>query len=335
MKICVLSNKGSSLSEGQRNMATTLATELAKSNKILHLNAKEALKNPFRWSNIKNFDPDIIHFFLRPKLTTFFFAKFLQRYLGRVPVVFSAMQSAIGSFHKFDRLQAFLRPTLVLALTEETECSFKKVGMRTSRMICGVDLEKFREPTEEQKIMLKRKYKFDAYVPVALHVGHLTRGRNLETLVAKKDQRSIYKLLIVASPLFESNKDLERLLKSRGAIIIREYIENIQEIYQLADLYVFPTISDSFCIQAPLSVFEAMATNLPVFSTKFGVLKDYFTQGKGLTYVNDPSEIPVLAEKYLKGDREVVQTRMMVSRYTWSDAASQLISVYEELKNAR
>jgi len=71
-------------------------------------------------------------------------------------------------------------------------------------------------------------------------------------------------------------------LKKYGFRIIDEYVPNIEEIYNLADCYVFPTFKRHNCIDMPLSVMEAMACNIPVISTKFGGLPKIFKEGNGL-----------------------------------------------------
>lgn len=334
MKICILSNKGSKNDEGQRNTASSIAKELMKENEVLHLNAKETFKNIHNWKKIKQFNPDIIHFFLRPTISTFIAAKLFQLYLKNIPTVFSAVQPIFPSSKKFGVMLKLIKPSCVLALTQRTEEDFLKLEIKTAYMRCGVDIERFHPVSANEKTMLRRKYNLAIDKPIALHVGHLTPGRNLESLGQHLDSKSSFISLIVVSPLFEPDRDLLTMLKSKGAVIISEYLPNIEEIYQVADIYLFPTISSSYCIEAPLSVFEAMATNLPVITTRFGVLPYYFEEGDGLIFVSDPCEIPNVAAKILSNTVSV-NTRGKVSKYTWQTAASEILKTYKDIISER
>jgi glycosyltransferase involved in cell wall biosynthesis len=51
-----------------------------------------------------------------------------------------------------------------------------------------------------------------------------------------------------------------------GVKIIEEYLPNIQVVYQLADVYIFPTISRDYVIDIPLSAIEALACGTPVIT---------------------------------------------------------------------
>lgn len=327
MRICILSNKGSSLDEGQRNTASALAKELAVNNEVLHLNAKVAFKRLGEWRAIRSFNPDFIHFFLRPNIATFLAAKIFHYYFG-VPVFFSALQPVTSG--NVGLLLRLIQPTCVVALSEKTRRYFKGLGIKTGHIYCGVDTDKFKAVTDEGKTWLKKKYNFDTSVPVALHVGHLTKGRNLESLLSMQSLFKSHSVLIIASPLFQADKDIRNALKQEGAIIIPEYLADIQEIYQLSDVYIFPTVSNSHCIEAPLSVFEAMATNLPVITTRFGVLPEYFEQGDGLVFIDDPREIEEKIGYVRSLNGSDIRTREKVIKYTWRYAADRLTANYRE-----
>ena len=54
----------------------------------------------------------------------------------------------------------------------------------------------------------------------------------------------------------------------------------------MSDLYVFPVVNNTEAIDMPLSVLEAMSCSLPVISTRFGGLVDYFEEDTGFRYFN-------------------------------------------------
>jgi glycosyltransferase involved in cell wall biosynthesis len=127
---------------------------------------------------------------------------------------------------------------------------------------------------------------------IILHVGHINAERNLEALVQlQKDDNQV--VIIGSSSTQDVSYKDERLKKSlmeQGLQIIDGYIKNIEELYQLSDVYVFPVLSERGCIGVPLSILEARACGLPVVATAFGGLKRIYSgTTKEITY-SHPSD---------------------------------------------
>lgn len=125
----------------------------------------------------------------------------------------------------------------------------------------GVDFTKFCPVTEEMQIALKEKYNFSINNKIVLHVGHCTEGRGLLDFL--KINNSKWTKLFIDSGMYE-NERITSTLKENGVVVISGYQPNIEEFYQLADLYFFPTADAKFVISQPLSVIEALACGTPV-----------------------------------------------------------------------
>lgn len=209
---------------------------------------------------------------------------------------------------------------------EAAEFYNKIIGKkRVAYLKTGVDTEKFIPVSEDKKEELKEKYGFDSR-PVVLHVGHLNRGRNIAQLMKLSEK---YQVLLVVSTLTKNEQDIElknKLLKCSNIKIVDSYIPDIEEIYQLSDVYFFPVVEQGRCIDVPLSVMEAAACNNPVITTDYGEMKEF--QGKkGFYFIEsfEKTELNKLIKKALTCDE--VETRSSVLSYDWNNAVSYLTKI--------
>lgn len=213
----------------------------------------------------------------------------------------------------------------VVFSTDASEFYEKTLGKkRVIYLKTGVDTRKFAPVSDEKKNALKEKYGFDGR-PVILHVGHLNSGRNIAELM-KFDEK--YQVLLVTSTLTKNEQDAElknKLMSRQNVRIIDEYIPNIEEIYQLSDIYFFPVIEQGRCIDVPLSVMEAASCGKPVISTDYGEIKALINKD-GFYYINsfEKENLNNLAEKALNSQHG--ETRKSVLNYDWSNAVSYFIS---------
>ena len=213
----------------------------------------------------------------------------------------------------------------IIVLSKETKTYFSNIIQeeRLCYLKTGVDVEKFKPVDLESQKSLKKKYGLDPNRPVILHVGHLKKGRNIAQLL-KLDQK--YQILLVLSTLFQNDADEElrnRLLNAPNVRLIEEYLPNVQEIYQLSDLYFFPVVDSGNCIDVPLSCLEAAACNKPVVTTGYGEMREFLGK-KGFYYIDSFEEdrldqliCEALSCAYL-------DTRSSVLAYDWQHAIKAL-----------
>jgi glycosyltransferase involved in cell wall biosynthesis len=188
----------------------------------------------------------------------------------------------------------------------------------------GVDTEKFKPATQDEIAELKKKYGFGLEKPIVLHVGHMKEGRNIRSLLKISDK---YQVVLAVSSLSpeRQNAELRAKLEERENIkIIDEFIENIEELFKLADVYFFPVKQLGHCIDVPLSCLEAAACNKPVITTSYGEMQK-FIEKSGFYYLKDFSEynINYIIEKAL--DKKDINTRQSVMEYDWANGVKALI----------
>ena len=214
-----------------------------------------------------------------------------------------------------------------LVLSEKTKKKFSRF-LDESRLIAlktGVDTQKFSPISTEKARELKIKYGFNPDKPIVLHVGHMQKGRNIAELMKISSDKQV---LLVTSTLTANEADEElksTLLKCENIKIISDYIPEIEEIFQLSDVYFFPVVEEGSCIDVPLSCLEAAACNKPVVTTDFGEMKAF--KGKNGFYFIDSFEedtINSLIDKALSAEN--VSTRSEVSGYDWSKSIDLIIN---------
>jgi glycosyltransferase involved in cell wall biosynthesis len=123
--------------------------------------------------------------------------------------------------------------------------------------------------------------------------------------------------LLVGSTSTPQDEHLVQELEEVRVRVLRDYIPDIQEIYQLSDCYLFPVASRTAAIELPLSVLEAMACNLPVITTRFGGLEDHFPEGHGLMFVETLEEMREAISLVKEGLE--TNTRAMVADLSWDN----------------
>lgn len=335
MKICLLGEYSGNLDEGMRKVSSYFAKELTKRHEVLALDLylSEVLTKTF-WKDIKNFNPQIIHYIHGPSIKSFIFLKVISLFCRDAKTVISAMHPGLSFLS--ERFIPLFEPELVLVQSRETEEIFKKRGCRTEFLPCGVDVKKFTPCTARIKENLREKYGIDKDKFVILHIGSIKEGRNVQLL--EKLQKEDNQVIIVGSLSTGIDQRVCELLKKSGCLVWTSYFENIEEIYPLSDCYIFPVVPkrgirgrapDS--IEMPLSVLEAMSCNLPVIATKFGALPRVFKkEGEGLFFADKEDDfINIL--KSIKSSSIDVKTREKVLPYSWDNIGKKLDEIYEHL----
>jgi glycosyltransferase involved in cell wall biosynthesis len=255
-------------------------------------------------------------------------AGLIRRQAGGPPVALLSLQARKHAPGVLRLLPSIgLAPGMVLALSERSRRGFEQTGLAARRVPLGVDTDIFRPPAAGERDRLRQKYGLPQG-PIALHVGHVSPRRHLERLkLAASAGRS---LVIVASTSTGRDPAVRRAFEGPRVVFLDTYLEHIEEIYRAADCYVFPTTDPTGAIEVPLSVLEAMATNLGVVTTPFGGLPDLVTEGRGLFFASTPQEFAVKLDAAL-ACRDVA-TRAAVADLTWPKVADRIIEALEELR---
>lgn len=147
------------------------------------------------------------------------------------------------------------------------------IGDKAVYLKTGVDTQQFTPCTPEEKISLRKRYGIGENKPVVLHVGHMKTGRNVGVFEAL-DPR-FHGVLVVSThnPDAQDSELRRRLSAQENLTLLEGYLPAIEDIYRLADVYLFPVEEKKSCIDVPLSVLEAAACGIPVVTTPFREMK--------------------------------------------------------------
>ena len=332
MRICLIGEYEPVLDEGMRKVTFHLAQGLSQSNEVLPLNIKGVFTSSF-WKKLKEFKPQIVHYVHGPTINSFILMKIVSLYCKQPKTVISAMRPCFS--HISARFIPWLKPDLILTQSYETEAKLSSLGCRTAFLPCGVDTDRFVPVSPEAKAELRRKHGIDDNKFVLLHVGSIKPGRGVHWLTGLQE-KDTQVVIVGPTSVGISGKTLQALSEP-GCLVWTDYFEKVEEIYALADCYIYPTVplkdalgravADS--IEMPLSVLEAMSCNLPVISTRFGALPRAFDEGDGLTYVESKADFLTAIEQVRRGTE--VKLREKVLSYSWENVVRKLEQIYASL----
>ncbi|HEU4364148.1 MAG TPA: glycosyltransferase family 4 protein [Candidatus Krumholzibacteria bacterium] len=196
-----------------------------------------------------------------------------------------------------------------------------ELGLAGGVLPIGVDLATYRPVADGEKPALRRKHGVAEREFVYLHVGHLSPKRNLGVL-ARVARQPGARVIVIGSTSTPEDARLRAELESAGVRVIREFVP-VHEFHRLADAYVFPTVDSEGCVEIPLSVFEALASGVPVLTRPFGGLRDFIAPGDDVRYFDTEDELVAGAAALQGGPAPAVRD---MSAFAWRRVAEQLMT---------
>lgn len=279
MVIHVIGTINGQINEGMRNVATHLTKEFKKENTVLYSGLKQI---PQIVLNSKRADVTII--FARANKLVYNLTSIVTKLCKNTWIVL-VQKPDIEFMTKNDKHTLKCN---YLSITEGDMNDVKILpGAQKKRISVGIKADKFLPVSNERQKELKKKYGFDPQKPLVIHVGHCSKGRGLEDFANIQTAQR----MVVASGMFE-DENVVRALKKANVRIHKGYLENVEEIYQMADAYLFPTRSAEFVISIPLSVMEALSCGVPVIGYKsFKNLKEIRGVSGSVTLIDDANQL--------------------------------------------
>ncbi len=223
-----------------------------------------------------------------------------------------------------------LWPDLLLVGTTAERDRLRQLGARAELVAGGVDLDRFRPPVDtEERRRLRARWGLPLGVHLVLHVGHATRGRNLEALSALTGLPDLRVLALLSSRGESAAAPVVEDLRRRGAIVRQGYLVGIEELYRASDCYVMPTPSTDRVVAFPLSVLEALASGLPVVTAPVGALPERFAGEPGVRFFTAAGGLPALVRAQLAARP---RTRHLALPFSWQAQADAILDSVAALR---
>jgi glycosyltransferase involved in cell wall biosynthesis len=189
----------------------------------------------------------------------------------------------------------------------------------------GVDLQLFNKPTEQEKQGIRDKYKLPHDKFIVLFVGRFVAKKGFDILYNAKDPS--YLLVFVGGGV------VPEYIKSDTSVRIIGPLpqEELAMMYKASDVFILPSYGEGF----PLSIQEAMATGLPIITSKHNNL-DQIHNSPLIAYIDITESDIKAAIKKIQNDTKLQQEMSEYSsktareNYSWEKSVSSLVSIYRE-----
>jgi UDP-glucose:(heptosyl)LPS alpha-1,3-glucosyltransferase len=197
----------------------------------------------------------------------------------------------------------------------------------------GVDTETFHPRNRAPwRPAVRRDVGLPESACAALYVGDMQKGMPAAVRAVARVP-GVHLVAVSRSPA-----DPYRALAQQEGIADRVHFRpptaQVERYYAAADLFVFPTVYDSF----GLVVTEAMASGLPVVASRAAGAAELIDHGTDGLVVDDPWDPAALAAAIgsLVGDAALRSrlggaARQKAERYTWDETARRTMAVYQEV----
>jgi len=221
---------------------------------------------------------------------------------------------------------------------------FKFPEERIAVVFNAVDLNRFHPSIRERYRDAKRKeLGIDQHTIVLLFAGNNYRLKGLEPLlravaILKKRLPDVpVRLVVVGRGQIWLYRHKAARLGAADVVLFLGSVKSMEPYYAASDIYVHPTFYDS----CSLTVLEALATGLPVVTTRFNGASDAILSDEGGKIVQDPANAEEIADAIAyyfdepRRNRARLVARQWMEQYPPSRNVEETLAVYYEAVEER
>lgn len=315
MKIHIISTINGLENEGMRNVATHLSREFEKENTVTYSGLKDI------FSIIKNGrKSDVTVVFARLIKSVYYMLKIVRPFVKKICVC--CVQPVSEEFAQLNKKSRVVDYCLTICKDDVTNAFCDNI---IHTFDVGINTEKFSKNPD--RAILCKKLNLPEGKTIVLHVGHCSKGRYLEEMLCLDKEK--YHCVVIASGMFDDENTISTL-KNGGIDVRFGFVKNIEDFYNCADVYFFPTKSSEFVISVPLSVMESLSCSTPVVAyrsfEKLSLIK--VNSDKAVTLIDDVSQIEsaVKIAKNNKGDNSYLKNPK-----SWAEISDEILGEFAKI----
>ena len=198
----------------------------------------------------------------------------------------------------------------------------------------GVSINQTGERVQE---VVADEFQLDRSKPLLLFVGKIMESKGVPELLNAYEQIDADCRLVVVGPPKETKlvDCMDKYPQHEITYLGYTEQERLDALFQLADLFLFPTRSDVF----PLVTLEAMAAGTPIVTTTVGGLPEQISDQIGtLVEPEDSVEFAKAVEEFLENeDKRRRASKAALERvnekFSWDTVAEQTATTYTDILN--
>ncbi len=222
-------------------------------------------------------------------------------------------------------------------VAQEIRENFPDYGDRVITIPNGVDVDAFTPSSRsEEAAALREALDIDPERRVAIFVGSEWQRKGLEPAIQALALADGWVLLVVGSGDRERYRALAERAGVADAVRWVGVSRDLAPLYQLADVFVFPTSYEAF----PLVALEAASSGLPILATPVNGVRELVTDGvNGFLIEPDAGDIAKHL-RTLAGDPELRErlgraARSAALEYSWEKMVERHDELYSSVMTSR
>jgi len=220
----------------------------------------------------------------------------------------------------------------VIAPSTAIKNELKKHGVIKNIFVVptGIKISKeAKKAMSKSKIALRKKYKIPQNEKIILHVGRITKEKNIE-LILKAVSKIDVKLIITSDgPYKDRIKKMVEKLKIEKKVIFTGFLplEKLYEYYKLSDAFVMASKTET----QGIVLLEATLFGLPIVTIDAPVTGDFVRENK-VGIVSSEENFSKSIEKILK-NKNKINNKKILKKYSPEKIIKDLIEVYKSVIN--
>jgi glycosyltransferase involved in cell wall biosynthesis len=233
--------------------------------------------------NKNNFD--LIHYFFTPtKLNSFLIKNFLQNKNVRSVQTIATLREDLFSD---EEIRSLMFADMIVTYSQHSKDKLISLGLKNVEQIYpGIDLNSYTPASKDQVLLKELKIRPEDFVVV--YPGEYTRLGNIDHLVDKIIQHSdrLVKNNLKFILAFRTKNEQDRMKKEaikkrlekhnlQDMVLLPETFVSLENVFNLADVVIFPVENMHGKFDVPLAVVEAMACAKPVIISDLPLLLEF------------------------------------------------------------